>query len=66
MDSLDPLSPIRYDPGRETIVAFTAETPLLLYRVELDLLLVAEGSRPVAHVRHRAIYRVHAPEAAPR
>lgn len=34
--------------------------------VELDLLLVAEGSRPVAHVRHRAIYRVHAPEAAPR
>jgi len=32
--------------------------------VELDLLLVGEGSRPLAHVLHSAIYRLPAPSPA--
>jgi acyl dehydratase len=32
--------------------------------VELDLLLLAEGVRPVAHIRHKAIYELRGPGAA--
>ena len=28
--------------------------------VELDLLLLADGKRPVAHIRHKAIYQLRA------